>query len=90
MSGVDGIGSLPAGQVQCSFEPRGFDLTILGLKGANLRLLRTNLAGEIVPAKSAFRVRRDGAAGVHVVVSSTRAVRCVMVRRVRARACVCR
>ena len=37
-SGVDGIGSLPKGQVVCEFEDQSFDLRIQDLDGRNLRL----------------------------------------------------
>jgi hypothetical protein len=47
-SGVDGVGALPPANVHCAFTTRGLDLVILGLKGRDLRLLRTNLAGDIV------------------------------------------
>lgn len=37
-SGVDGVGSLPKGQVVCEFEDQSVDLRIQGLNGKNLRL----------------------------------------------------
>ena len=56
-SGVDGVGAVPKENITCAFTPRGFDLKIKGLNGKNFRLLRSNLAGDIVPGESSYRAK---------------------------------
>jgi hypothetical protein len=45
--------------VRCEFSKRGFDLVVLGLRGQDLRLLRTNLAGDVDAKGSKVIVKAD-------------------------------
>ncbi|CAF1095556.1 unnamed protein product [Rotaria sordida] len=57
---LDGIGSLPENQVQCSFEKRGFHLQIQNLKNINYFLKILGLLHDIEPGQSTFKVRQKG------------------------------
>ena len=61
-----GVGALPKGAVTCSFTTRGFDLKVEGLPGSgggaatrSYRLLKDNLANDIVPGSSKLSIRSD-------------------------------
>ncbi|CAF1490537.1 unnamed protein product [Rotaria sordida] len=56
---LDGIGSLPENQVQCSFEKRGFHLQIQNLKNINYFLKILGLLHDIEPDQSTFKVKKD-------------------------------
>jgi len=56
---LDGVGDLPADQVRCSFEDRGFTLDINNLKNVNYVFKRNRLLHEIKPAQSSFKVKKD-------------------------------
>ena len=56
-SGVDGVGEAKE-RVTCDFTPTSFDLKVLGLKGRNLRLLKSGLEKEIVPEESKVIVKK--------------------------------
>jgi calcyclin binding protein len=45
--------------VTCEFGTDSFDLKVMGLKGRNYRLNKTNLEKDIVPEKCKFRVKAD-------------------------------
>lgn len=49
---LPGVGSLPKDAVVATFEPRSFDLRILGLSGRNYRLRVPNLEKDIRPSES--------------------------------------
>ncbi|CAM2725711.1 unnamed protein product [Rotaria socialis] len=54
---LDGVGSLPENQIQCSFEKRGFHLQIQNLNNINYSLKRIGLLYEIQPDQSTFKAR---------------------------------
>ena len=58
-SGIDGIGTLPKGNISVAFAPKGFDLKIKGLKGANYRLKISPLNKEIKEAESKYAVKSN-------------------------------
>eukprot|EP00928_Gymnodinium_smaydae_P089317 TRINITY_DN73304_c0_g1_i1.p1 TRINITY_DN73304_c0_g1~~TRINITY_DN73304_c0_g1_i1.p1 ORF type:complete len:261 (-),score=78.99 TRINITY_DN73304_c0_g1_i1:92-874(-) len=56
--------ALSAEAVTCDFTESSFDLKVVGLDGANYRMIKTNLDKDIVPANSSVRVKKN-----HVIVS---------------------
>jgi len=61
---LKGVESIPVANVQCDFTESSFDLKVIGLDGANLRMLKTNLEKDIVPSDSSVRVKKN-----HVLVT---------------------
>ncbi|CAF0736060.1 unnamed protein product [Rotaria sordida] len=56
---LDGVGDLPAEQVRCSFEDRGFTLEIINLKNVNYLFKRGRLLHDIKPGQSSYKVKKD-------------------------------
>ena len=52
------VGDVKSG-VSVIFGKDSFDLTVMGLKGVNYRLLKDNLDKDIVPAESKFIVKSN-------------------------------
>lgn len=61
---LKGVELLPGDNVTCEFTEASFDLKIVGLDGANYRMLKTNLDKDIIPADSSVKVKKN-----HVVVT---------------------
>ena len=59
-SGVDGIGSLPKGQVVCEFEDQSFDLRIQNLNGRNLRLKIPQTQAPIDIGSCKYKIKSNG------------------------------
>jgi hypothetical protein len=45
--------------IKCEFTKDSLDLTVIGLKGKNYRLFKTNLENDIVPSESKFTVKAN-------------------------------
>mmetsp|Transcript_35414 Transcript_35414/g.53255 ORF Transcript_35414/g.53255 Transcript_35414/m.53255 type:complete len:276 (-) Transcript_35414:195-1022(-) len=56
---LKGVEALPAANVTCDFTESSLDLKVVGLDGKNLRFFKTNLEKDIIPAESAFRVKKN-------------------------------
>jgi calcyclin binding protein len=58
---MNSIGSIPdpKSQINCSFTPTSFDITIQQFNGINYRLLKESLANEIDPEKSKYILKAN-------------------------------
>lgn len=59
-SGVDGVGSLPKGQVVCEFEDQSFDLKIQDLNGRNFRLKISPTQAPIDIGSCKYKIKSNG------------------------------
>lgn len=59
-SGIDGVGSLPKGQVVCEFEDQSFDLKVQDLDGKNYRLRIPETQEALDVGKCKFNVKSNG------------------------------
>ena len=56
---LSGVGSIPRGDVSCTFEKRALDVKIRNLNGINYRLLVPELWGDVDPEKCNAVVKKD-------------------------------
>jgi calcyclin binding protein len=49
VEGLDGVGKLDRGQIDCKFGSHNLDLMVQGLDGKNYRLIKDNLEKDVVP-----------------------------------------